>query len=94
MQEISYNHAETLFNLGITYQYAGIFDSAYTTYKSTIETVELLRGSIISGEDSGEESKRKQAEQFNEDRDLIIISVSSWGRYWIAKRQPGVQLNW
>ncbi|MEH1976091.1 MAG: CHAT domain-containing protein [Nostoc sp.] len=65
-QAFPYEHAETLFNLGITYQYAGRLNSAYTTYKSTIETVELLRGSIISGEDSGEESKRKQAEQFNE----------------------------
>jgi CHAT domain-containing protein/adenosine/AMP kinase len=65
-QAFPYEHAETLFNLGITYQYIGMFNFAYTTYKSTIETVELLRGSIISGEDSGEESKRKQAEQFNE----------------------------
>ncbi|MEC4816183.1 MAG: tetratricopeptide repeat protein [Scytonema sp. PMC 1069.18] len=57
-----YEHTETLFNLGITYQYIVMFNFAYTTYKSTIETLELLRGSIISGE----ESKRKQAEQFNE----------------------------
>ncbi len=57
-----HNHAETLFNLGTTYQYAGMLDSAYATYKSAIATVDLLRGNIISGE----ESKRKQAEQFNE----------------------------
>ena len=57
-----YDHTETLFKLGITYQYTGMFNSAYTIYKSTIETVELLRGGIISGE----ESKRKQAEYFNE----------------------------
>ena len=54
-------NAETLFNLGILYQDEGRFNSAYNTYKSAIVTVELLRGEIISGE----ESKRKQAEEWN-----------------------------
>ncbi len=43
------------------YQNEGRFNSAYNTYESAIATVELLRGEIISGE----ESKRKQAEEWN-----------------------------
>ncbi len=56
------NHVETLDNLGMVYQNEGRFTSAYDTYKSAIATVELLRGEIISGE----ESKRKQAEEWNQ----------------------------
>ncbi len=55
------NHAETLFNLGIAYQDVQRFTEAYTTFKSAIETAELLRGEIVSGD----EIKRKQAEYFN-----------------------------
>ncbi|MEI2583635.1 CHAT domain-containing protein [Scytonema sp. PRP1] len=55
------NHAETSFNLGIAYQDVQRFTDAYTTFKSAIETAELLRGEIVSGD----ESKRKQAEYFN-----------------------------
>ncbi|MFN7502909.1 MAG: CHAT domain-containing protein, partial [Dolichospermum sp.] len=54
-------NAETLFNLGIAYQDSQQFDLAYDTFKSAIATVEGLRGEIISGE----ESKRKQAEEWN-----------------------------
>ena len=54
-------NAETLENLGMLYQIMGRFNSAYNTYESAIATVELLRGEIISGE----ESKRKQAEKWN-----------------------------
>jgi predicted LPLAT superfamily acyltransferase len=56
------NHAETLFGLGITYQNTNQFDLAYNTFKSAIVTIESLREEILSGE----ESKRKQAEQFNQ----------------------------
>jgi CHAT domain-containing protein len=56
------NHAKTLFNLGIAYQDAQQFIDAYTTFKSAIETAELLRGEIVSGH----ETKRKQAEEWNE----------------------------
>ena len=56
------DNAETLENLGMLYQEEGRFNSAYNTYESAIATVELLRGEIISGE----ESKRKQAEKWNE----------------------------
>ncbi|BAZ00701.1 TPR repeat-containing protein [Tolypothrix tenuis PCC 7101] len=53
---------ETLFNLGSLYQENKQFDSAYNTFVVAIETVEALRGEIISGE----ESKRKQAEEWNQ----------------------------
>ncbi|MBE9215820.1 CHAT domain-containing protein, partial [Plectonema cf. radiosum LEGE 06105] len=56
-----YENALTLENLGILYQDEGRFNSAYNTYESAIAAVELLRGEIISGE----ESKRKQAEKWN-----------------------------
>ncbi|MDZ8078211.1 MAG: CHAT domain-containing protein [Nostoc sp. DcaGUA01] len=55
------DHAETLFNLGRLYQDKKEFDSAYNTFIAAIETVEALRGEIVSGE----EAKRKQAEEWN-----------------------------
>ncbi|MFN6155807.1 MAG: tetratricopeptide repeat protein [Dolichospermum sp.] len=55
-------NAKTLLNLGIDYQDSQQFDLAYDTFKSAIATVEGLRGEIISGE----ESKRKQAEEWNQ----------------------------
>jgi CHAT domain-containing protein len=55
------NHAETLFNLGILYRDTEQFNLAYTTFASAITTIEALRGYIISGD----ESKRKQAEEWN-----------------------------
>ncbi len=54
-------NAETLLNLGIAYQESQQFDLAYSTFNDAIITVEDLRGEIISGE----ESKRKQAEEWN-----------------------------
>ncbi|MBD2511231.1 CHAT domain-containing protein [Nostoc muscorum FACHB-395] len=56
------NHAETLLNLGRLYQDEKQFDSAYNTFVAAIETVEALRGEIVSGE----EAKRKQAEEWNQ----------------------------
>ncbi|WP_341525801.1 CHAT domain-containing tetratricopeptide repeat protein [Nostoc sp. UHCC 0302] len=56
------NHAETLLNLGILYQEEKQFDSAYKKFVTAIETVEALRGEIVSGE----EAKRKQAEEWNQ----------------------------
>ncbi|WDD33398.1 tetratricopeptide repeat protein [Nostoc sp. UHCC 0926] len=55
------DHAETLCSLGITYQNAQRFRKAYKTFKSAIKTAELLRGEIVSND----ESKRKQAEKWN-----------------------------
>ncbi len=56
------NYAETLLNLGRLYQEEKQFDLAYNTFVSGIATVEALRGDIISGE----EAKRKQAEEWNQ----------------------------
>ncbi|MFN6482819.1 MULTISPECIES: CHAT domain-containing tetratricopeptide repeat protein [unclassified Nostoc] len=55
------NHASTLSNIGIIYQEAQQLTEAYTTFNSAITIVESLRGEIISGD----ESKRKQAEEWN-----------------------------
>ena len=55
------NNGETLLNLGRLYQESQQFDLAYDSFKSAITTVEDIRGEIISGE----ESKRKQAEESN-----------------------------
>jgi CHAT domain-containing protein len=55
-------YANTSLSLGIAYQDNNRFNDAYNSYDSAIATVELLRGEIISGE----ESKRKQAEQWNQ----------------------------
>jgi CHAT domain-containing protein len=53
-------NTQTLFSLGGLYQKSQQLDLAYNTFKSAIVTVEDLRGEIISGE----ESKRKQAEEW------------------------------
>ncbi|MBW4611946.1 MAG: CHAT domain-containing protein [Desmonostoc vinosum HA7617-LM4] len=55
-------YAESLTLLGIAYQKINQFTLAYNTFELAITTVESLREEIVSGE----ESKRKQAEQFNE----------------------------
>ncbi|WP_208346574.1 tetratricopeptide repeat protein, partial [Aetokthonos hydrillicola] len=54
-------NVETLFNLGLAYQDGKHYTFAYNSFESAIETVEFLRGEIVSGE----ESKRKQAEEWN-----------------------------
>ena len=51
-----------MLNLGSLYQDEKLFDSAYNTFVSAIATVEALRGDIVSGE----EAKRKQAEEWNQ----------------------------
>ncbi|WP_445630557.1 CHAT domain-containing protein [Nostoc sp. DSM 114167] len=55
------NCTETLWILGIAYQNTNQFPKAYNNFESAIATIESLREEIVSGE----ESKRKQAEQFN-----------------------------
>jgi len=54
-------HAGCLSYLGMTYQNTKAFTLAYNTFKSAIATVESLRSEIVSED----ESKRKQAEEFN-----------------------------
>jgi CHAT domain-containing protein/TPR repeat protein len=56
------NHAEAQFNLGLAYQYAQQFPNAYNAFASAIETVESLRGEIVSGD----EVKQKLAEQWHQ----------------------------
>ncbi len=56
------NHAETVLNLGRLYQDEKQFYSAYNTFFAAIQTVEALPGEIVSGE----EVKRKQAEEWNQ----------------------------
>jgi CHAT domain-containing protein len=55
------NRADTLFNLGKIYQEAKHFDFAYINFEYAIAIVEDLREEIVSGE----ETKRKQAENWN-----------------------------
>ncbi|MEG3954091.1 CHAT domain-containing tetratricopeptide repeat protein, partial [Microcoleus sp. herbarium2] len=55
-------HTETLSNLGNLYRSNQQWQLAYDTYARAIETVEFLRGEIVSGD----ESKQKLAEEWNE----------------------------
>ncbi|MEM9925935.1 MAG: CHAT domain-containing protein [Cyanobacteria bacterium P01_D01_bin.50] len=55
------DNAVTLLNLGILYQEEQKFDLAKRNFSEAIATVEGLRGEILSGE----EVKRKQAEEWN-----------------------------
>ncbi|MUG91948.1 CHAT domain-containing protein [Scytonema sp. UIC 10036] len=67
------NHVETKYNLGILYQDGQRFTDAYTTFKSAIETVELLREEIVSGD----ETKRKQAEKWNQlYRSMVEVCIA------------------
>ncbi|NJR24048.1 MAG: CHAT domain-containing protein [Richelia sp. CSU_2_1] len=55
-------HTETLSNLGNLYRSNQQWQLAYDTYAPAIETVEFLRGEI----QSGDESKQKLAEEWNQ----------------------------
>jgi CHAT domain-containing protein/glutaminase len=55
------NHAETSFNLGLTYREVPNLQLAYDTFADAINTVELLRDGIYSGD----ETKQKLAEKYN-----------------------------
>src|SRR6476661_1362272 len=61
-------HTETLSNLGNLYRSNQQWQLAYDTYAPAIETVEFLRGEI----QSGDESKQKLAEEWNE---LYLVMV-------------------
>ncbi|MGF1672143.1 MAG: CHAT domain-containing protein [Rivularia sp. (in: cyanobacteria)] len=54
-------YTSTLFNIGIIYQESQQLTKAYAKFNATISIVELLREEIISGD----ESKQKQAEEWN-----------------------------
>ncbi len=55
------NHAETSFNLGLAYQEATQWQNAYATFANAINTVEFLRGEIVSGN----EVKQKHGTEWN-----------------------------
>ena len=55
-------HTETLSNLGNLYRINQQWQLAYDTYAPAIETVEILRGEI----QSGDETKQKLAEEWNQ----------------------------
>ncbi|MEA5500916.1 CHAT domain-containing protein [Limnoraphis robusta] len=61
-EDFAQDHAETLFNLGLTYREVPNLQSAYDSFADAINTVELLRGEIHSGD----ETKRKLAEKYNQ----------------------------
>jgi CHAT domain-containing protein len=56
------NNVQTLFNLGIAYQISNQLQLAHDAFESAIETVELLRDEIHSGDDI----KQKLAEEWTE----------------------------
>ncbi|MBW4571701.1 MAG: CHAT domain-containing protein [Tolypothrix carrinoi HA7290-LM1] len=59
------DHAKTLFQLGLAYVDAENFQDAHNIFQGAINTVESLRGEIVSG--SGiEEDKKKLAEEWNQ----------------------------
>ncbi len=70
-------HSSTLLNIGILYQEAQQLTKAYTTFKSAIRIVELLREEIISGQ----ESKQKQAEKWNKIYRRIVEVCLELGRH-------------
>jgi len=58
------NYARIQFNLGRAYQDARQFPDAYSAFTIAIDTVESLRGEIVSGSGT-EEDKQKLAEEHN-----------------------------
>jgi len=74
------NHAESLWRLGIAYQNTKQFTLAYNTFGSAIAAVESLRSEIVSGE----ESKRKQAEHFNQVYSRMVEVCLELGNITVA----------
>jgi CHAT domain-containing protein len=58
------NYAETQFNLGLAYQKNHQLLLAYDSFADAIDTIESLRGEIVSGS-GNEQAKQKLAEQWN-----------------------------
>jgi len=66
------NHAGTLFNLGLAYRDVPNLQLAYHTFAEAINTVELLRGEIYSGD----ETKQKLAEEWNKlYRNMVEVCI-------------------
>jgi len=66
------SHAETLFNLGLAYREVPNLQLAHDTFADAINTVELLRGEIHSGD----ETKQKLAEEWNKlYRNMVEVCI-------------------
>lgn len=70
-----HDHLHTQFALGSAYRYTQQFSNAYTAFEAAIDTLESLRGEIVSG--SGiEEDKQKLAEAWNKlYRRMVAVCV-------------------
>ncbi|NEO73749.1 CHAT domain-containing tetratricopeptide repeat protein [Moorena sp. SIO3H5] len=64
LERFPHDHAETLFNRGLSHLYASNFVNAYDDFKGAIKTVELLRNEIAFGSEI-DEYKQKLAEDWN-----------------------------
>ncbi|GET42064.1 TPR repeat-containing protein [Microseira wollei NIES-4236] len=72
--------ADTLFNLGLAYQKNNQKHLAYDAFADAIETVELMRYEIVSGD----ESKQKLAEKHNQIYRLMIEVCLAMGKPTVA----------
>ncbi|MEH2227864.1 CHAT domain-containing protein [Nostoc sp.] len=72
------SYAHTAFNLGVTYQEQEKpnLAAAYQTFAAVITTVETMRGEIISGE----ETKRKQSEEWNQSYRCMVEVCLALGK--------------
>ena len=68
-------YAETKFNLGLAYQKSNQWQLAHDTFANAIDTIESLRGEIVSGSEANE-AKQKLAEQWHEIyRRMVEVSL-------------------
>ncbi|MCP6763241.1 MAG: CHAT domain-containing protein [Fischerella sp. CENA71] len=81
------NHAECWLLLGFAYQKKNELASAYDGFKSAIDTVETLRSEIVSGE----ESKRKQAERFNQVYSCMVEVCLELGKVELGKITEAIE---
>ncbi|MDJ1177538.1 tetratricopeptide repeat protein [Roseofilum sp. BLCC_M91] len=79
-EAFSQNHAEILFKLGLTYRDAAQSNLAYTAFEQAIDTVEYLRGEIISGD----EARRKLNEEWNQLYQQMVEVCLDLGNYTTA----------
>ncbi len=70
-------NAQTLLNLGLAYQTSNQLHLAHDTFEAAIETVELLRGEIHSGN----VTKQKLAEEWNSLYQSIVAVCLEMSRY-------------
>ncbi|MEZ2247925.1 CHAT domain-containing protein [Microcoleus sp.] len=71
------SYVQTLFNLGLVYQKHKQNHLAYDVFADAIETIELMRYEIVSGD----ESKQKLAEQYSRIYQYIVEVCLEMGKY-------------